>query len=128
MAPVKQYDARRWAVVLAGSLWFCITVGWVGALVFERDQVGTTSCPLVPGSSTYGEATWGWLPPGTTCTWTFTESIGGGKQLERTPPPGRILIAAVLLAWGLTILVFGRSQLGQGGRGPCSAGPYRCGL
>ncbi len=116
MSLVQPRHVSRW-VVVATSLWLCITAGWVGALAFERETVGTTSCPLAPGSSTYGEASWGWLPPGTTCTWTFTESIGGVGQLERTPPPGRILTAVVLLLWGLSLLVFGSgSRAGPGGR------------
>ena len=105
-------DGRGWAVVVAGALWLCVTVGWAGALMVERNEVATTfGCPLVPGSSTYGEASWGWLPPGKTCTWTFTESIGDVTQLERTPPAGRVFTAVVLLLWGLTILVLSRSQL-----------------
>jgi len=106
MSMVRPRHVSRW-VVVATSLWLCITVGWVGALMYKRDTVGPTSCPLAPGSSTYGEASWGWLPPGTTCTWTFTEAIGDVGQLERTPSPSRILTALVLLLWGLSLLVLG---------------------
>lgn len=91
----------------AASLWFSVTFLWVGSLLYERDTIGTTSCPLAPGSSTFGEATWGWLPPGTTCTWTFSESVGDVVGLKRTPPPARTLTAIVLLLWGVSLLILG---------------------
>ena len=81
--------------------------------MYERDTIGTTSCPLAPGSSTFGEASWGWLPPGKTCTWTFTEGVGDVMRLERTPPPARILTAVVLLLWGLTLLALGPRRRGM---------------
>lgn len=64
----------RWWKVLAGAVafWSMFSVGLLVAdrAIFADDL----SCPttLVDGTSdsNYGTASWSWLPPGRTCTWT----------------------------------------------------------
>lgn len=100
---------RFTALVVCAALWSAAVGGWVGLLAMERVLMGDLSCPISHEVSEYGEATWGWLPPGVTCTWRGVSYNGSETVVVENPPVSRLGIAGALLAWGATIVALGWS-------------------
>lgn len=79
----------------------CPLRGWIAA---GARGCRTTSCELTPGSSSFGEATRSWIPPGTTCTYDLS---GYGIA---TPPGGRSSplcpVFMVVAVFGLPVLMY----------------------
>lgn len=91
------------AIVVCATLWVVAAGGWVGYLASERVLMGDLYCPIAPDSSDYGEATWGWFPPGVTCAWEGVTYNGTEHVLVEGPPFGRVATGGVLLAWAGTL-------------------------
>lgn len=81
-------------------LWAAAGLALAGLLALEAYEVvamGSLSCELSPGSSVYGEASWTWAAPGRTCTY----ALPGGLSHVDDPPPARLMVLALLIAWPL---------------------------
>jgi hypothetical protein len=102
--------------VAAIAIWALALTAWVGLLAAERVLVSPSDCPLVEGSSDYGEASWSWYPPGVTCTWDLRPR-GVDLVITREPPTARVGIALVLLLWGATLVAVTLRPGGAGTRG-----------
>ncbi len=98
-------------IKVAAAAWLAVCLAWIALLGVEFLLSGSATCELARGSSIYGDATWRWLPPGTTCRW--SEVIyGSNVVITREPPMARVGIGLVLLAWGCTIYILGRRSRG----------------
>jgi hypothetical protein len=83
------------------ALWALCLATWTG-LLFAEDISGCDE--LVAGDSNYGVPSWGWTPPGVTCTWPIR---GQGEHVE-PPPSSRYGIIGLLILWPATTLLIGR--------------------
>lgn len=92
--------ARRHPAVVVGTVvWVLLLLAWVARLTAEA-WTGSLGCELTPGSSVFGTASWGWLPPGITCTYRLAD----GATVVDGPPGLRWATITVLTLGGLGLL------------------------
>lgn len=88
------------------GLWATASLAWIAVLALEWFTHGSTSCPLVPGTSFFGTSSWSWWPPGQVCVWELPV-YGETYTVTQEPPTARLGILALLLLWGASILTLG---------------------
>ena len=93
-----------------------LLLAWLAFLLVEAAVLSDpVACDLQPGRSIFGAASWGAFPPGVTCTWTdLPVSAGTGVDHVDSPPPARLALTAVLVAWPLSLLYARRRSTGGG--------------
>lgn len=107
-----QDRTKRIMLVVATLVWLQALV-WFSVLlaadaVFSRSDL---HCPINRDESTYGEASWGWSPPGLRCTF-GPELTGTGEARVDGPSELRsVAIVAVLVA-GVS-LAYAQRSLGR---------------
>lgn len=81
-------------------MWLLLLLVWIARLAPGGvDRVaGLRAHPLC--SSVFGTPSWGWFPPGVTCTYPLPD----GRTLADGPPRLRWAIATVLLLGGLGLV------------------------
>lgn len=94
----------RWLVTLGYVVW-AASVVYVAACLAAASLFSDLSCELVPGSSSYGEASRSWLPPGGTCTHDLRGAGAkvSGSFVTTSPSPLRLVFVAITIA-GVPVL------------------------
>lgn len=87
---------RLW--VVAAAVWLLLLLAWIARLALEA-SAGSVGCELTPGGSVFGTPSWGWFPPGVTCTYPLPD----GRTVVQEPPRLRWGVGAVLLLGALTL-------------------------
>ena len=62
---------------------------------------GPTSCPVPGMDSTYGESSWGWLPPGTSCSYEGYPGVADTHPSWFVPAALVAWLVGTLVLWGL---------------------------
>lgn len=80
-----------------------VAFGLYVALLLARHHFGgDLGCDLLASTSNYGEPSWTWLPPGTTCTYTISD---GSTVASFTTGPAAwaYVLPVLLIGWALSI-------------------------
>lgn len=100
--PASRATAVGFGVVLAA--W--IVVSGVVLVSFAVQRTGMeVACPPHPAYSSYGDARWGWWPPGISCTYTTTSGVA--THAPTHPSPWSLLFYALPVGLGVLATVLG---------------------
>lgn len=99
MSRAEPRAGRRPIVAAAAVVWGLLLLAWIARLAAEA-WTGSLGCELTPGGSVFGTASWGWFPPGVTCTYPLAD----GATAVEGPPGLRWAIVTVLVLGGLGLL------------------------
>ena len=91
-------------LVIIGATGLVAVVGWWVLNALRGG--GPTSCDL-DGRSIFGQASWGWFPPGYSCTWDGPAVTGDPSfpDIVRDPSAVPVVLAVLAVLWPLSIAI-----------------------
>jgi hypothetical protein len=84
------------------AIWVLALVGYVGWVMFRYTMRGDLNCHVPGSDSNYGESSWGWLPPGETCTYRNYPDVATTRPSWVIPAFLSALPLVVAALWGFS--------------------------